>query len=84
MTGGFDPKTHHEMVNQFMEQAKEENPELWEEVTDKHSVLTASKWKTIKRREQPVGLLGTHPSNISNETATKYDYESAFEGDEEE
>lgn len=80
----FDPQDHHQRVNEFLEQAKEQNEEAWKETCEKNPVLTQSKWRSIRRREQSVGLLGTHPSNISADTASRYDYESAFEGDEEE
>lgn len=76
-----EAEQHHAMVNAFFEEVRRTDPERWQAVAGEHVVLTATRWRAIRRRERVVGLLALAPSHIAPSVAEQYGYESAYEGE---
>lgn len=77
MTNSF--LEHEKLVNEFMQQMKEENPERYQEICDSYPSQTHERRKIVKRREIPVGLLGLSPSRVSTNVAARHGIESEYE-----
>lgn len=79
------PKQHNQMVNDFLAQKKEEDPEAFAAVEAKYPTIPFERYlKRVRKREQPVGLLGLQPAHISTAVASEYLLESQYDdfGDE--
>lgn len=74
---------HRRLYDEFMAQAREDDPERVAELEGQYPTLSRSAWRTAQRREQPVGLLGLAPAFISVSTANEYGVESVYSKEEE-
>ena len=70
---------HNEQVAAFLKAAKEQNPEQYAEICKKHPTLTPDRWKSVRRREVCVGLLGVAPVPIAPNTAFEHGVESIYD-----
>ena len=79
----FNAHEHFAMVDAFMQQCAEEDPEKFAEVCAKYPTITSNQNYAIRRREVSVGLLGLQPSHISAEVARRCGFESVYEESDE-
>lgn len=71
-----EAEEHHRAVEAFFQRARQENPELYEEVCEKYPVLTIAQARLIRHREQAGGLIGVQPTgNLPAHVAELYGYE---------
>lgn len=54
-----DLKEHNVRVREFLRKCKEDDPEQFKNVIEKYPTLSLRRWKSIRQREEPLGLLGT-------------------------
>lgn len=71
-------KQHSDLVNEFMQKCKRENPDLYREVCEKYQTIDNRRWRKIKERERCVGLLGLQPAAVSSDIALRHDLESSL------
>ena len=76
--------THNQLVNDFMNQKRREDPAKVREIEKKYPVLSFEDWKKVSKTEVTSGLVGLQPSRLSTSTAEDNDTESVYtknEGD---
>jgi hypothetical protein len=75
-------QTHDDLINQFMQKCKREQPEKFKEVCEKYQTIDNRKWRKIKDRERCAGLLGLQPSPLRSDIALSVRMESSLNGDQ--
>lgn len=73
---------HERQVQEFLSKCRDEDEDRYNEVCEKYPVQTASRKKTVRRREVTVGLLGLSASRVSLGTATRYNVESVYQDEQ--
>ena len=73
---------HDDLVNQFMQKCKREQPTKFQEVCDKYKTIDNRQWRRIKDRERCAGLLGLQPSPLRSDTALAVRMETSFGGEQ--
>lgn len=69
---------HERQVQEFLEKCKCDDEERYDAICEKYPVQSASRKKTVRRREITVGLLGLCPSRVALSTASRHDVESVY------
>lgn len=70
---------HNEQVAAFLKEAQQKDPEYFQEVCKRNPTLTPDRWKSVRKKEICVGLLGLSPVPISPNKAYEHGVESIYD-----
>lgn len=70
---------HDEAVFAFFKQCQQEDPERYQEISQRYPMVSANRIRRLRRRERCVGLLGLQPCDLPQEIAIRNNLDQAID-----